>query len=119
LGDYADPACAAAYMQASDWLVIPSRIESIPLVFVDALQMRLPIISTAVGDLGSLVEKYGVGFAVEPENPIALAAAMREALGPTRDGYLPALSRAAADFDLRASAVRAADSLALAARARR
>jgi glycosyltransferase involved in cell wall biosynthesis len=118
LGDYADPTCATAYMQACDWLVIPSRVESIPLVFVDALQMRLPIVSTAVGDLGGLVEKYGVGFAVEPENPVALAAAMREALGHTRDEYLPALSRAAADFDLAASAARVADALALAAKAR-
>ena len=91
LGDYADPACTSAYMQACDWLVIPSHVESIPLIFVDALQMRLPIVSARVGDLGGLIEKYGVGLAVEPENPVALAAAMREALGHTRDEYLPAL----------------------------
>ena len=48
-------------MRACDWLVIPSRIESIPLVFVDALHMGIPVVAAAVGDLDLLVTQYAVG----------------------------------------------------------
>ena len=80
LGGYADPNTVVAYMLTCDWLVIPSRIESIPLIFVDALQMHLPVIAADVGDLGELVRRFGVGKVVPPYNPIAMAEAMQAAL---------------------------------------
>jgi glycosyltransferase involved in cell wall biosynthesis len=80
LGGYADLNTVIVYMQTCNWLVIPSRIESIPLIFVDALQMHLPVIVTDVGDLGKLVRRFGVGKVVPSSNPIALAEAMQAAL---------------------------------------
>jgi glycosyltransferase involved in cell wall biosynthesis len=111
LGDFADAVTATAYLRACDWLVIPSRIESIPLVFVDALHMGIPVVAAAVGDLDLLVAQYDVGVAVQPEDPVALASAMRQAIAFPRSAYAPALVRASEDFDLVRSATRCADSL--------
>jgi glycosyltransferase involved in cell wall biosynthesis len=48
-------------------LVIPSRIESVPLVLSDGLQMELPLLVTDVGDMGTLVRKYDAGVVCKPE----------------------------------------------------
>ena len=111
LGDYADAVTATAYMRACDWLVIPSRIESIPLVFVDALHMGIPVVAAAVGDLDLLVTQYDVGVVAKPEDPAALAAAMRQAMAFPRAAYAPALARASEEFNLVRSATRCADAL--------
>ena len=50
------------YLRKVSYLLIPSRVESIPLVFSDALQMGTPVISTPVGDLTHLIEKYQCGI---------------------------------------------------------
>lgn len=48
-------------------LIIPSRIESIPLILSDALQMELPVMVTDVGDLGKLVRRYTAGLVCRPD----------------------------------------------------
>jgi glycosyltransferase involved in cell wall biosynthesis len=48
-------------------LIIPSRIESVPLVLSDGLQMELPLLVTNVGDMGTLVKKYEAGVVCEPD----------------------------------------------------
>lgn len=111
LQGYADPPTAMAYMQACDWLVIPSRIESIPLIFVDALHMRLPVIATAVGDLGELVAGHSVGLVVAPQDPGALAEAMGRAMDYRRGDYADALAQAALHFDLARSAAQCYEAL--------
>ncbi len=115
LGDYADPETAVAYMQACDWLVIPSRIESIPLILVDALQMRLPVVATNVGDVGNLVQRYGVGKVVPAEDTVALAEAMQWAMQRARAEFAGPLGKAAEQFDLARSAARCAEALSTAA----
>ena len=52
VNSYLDGNKAFAYMSKSDFIVIPSRIESIPIVLSDALQSNKPIILTNVGDIG-------------------------------------------------------------------
>ena len=79
LHGYADPNTVMAFMRSCDRLIIPSRVESIPLIFADAMQMRLPVIAADVGDLGTLVRRFGVGKVVPPNDPKALAAEMRAA----------------------------------------
>lgn len=112
LGGYANPETVVAYMQACDWLVIPSRIESIPLVLVDALQMRLPLIVTDVGDMGELVHKYNLGQVVPAEDPLALAEAIHWAMQHPRPEFKDSLERAAQQFDVAQSAARCAQELA-------
>ena len=68
-----------SYMSNSDFIVIPSRIESIPVVLSDALQSSKPVIVTNVGDMGDLVRKYNTGIVMEP-NPQSLAEGIQTAI---------------------------------------
>ncbi|MBS1985871.1 MAG: glycosyltransferase [Bdellovibrionales bacterium] len=65
----------AAYGLA-DIVVIPSRNESIPIVFSEAVQADCPLITTTAGDMGALVERYGLGAVVPVEDAPRLADAM-------------------------------------------
>jgi glycosyltransferase involved in cell wall biosynthesis len=67
----------AAYMKACDCLVIPSRRESIPVVFSEAVQMGIPMLVTDTGDMGTLAREHGLMDPVPPEDIDALARAMR------------------------------------------
>jgi glycosyltransferase involved in cell wall biosynthesis len=111
LGGYADPDMVIAYMRTCDWLVIPSRIESIPLIFVDALQMHLPVIATDVGDLGTLVRRFGVGKVVPPIDKVALASAMHEVLSQPREAFAEVWDTPLEIFNLRASVQRVEEAL--------
>jgi glycosyltransferase involved in cell wall biosynthesis len=57
--------------------VIPSRSESIPLVFSEALRFNKKLIVTDVGDMGLLGRRYGVAGVVPPEDPVALKEMMK------------------------------------------
>jgi glycosyltransferase involved in cell wall biosynthesis len=67
----------AAYIKACDCLVIPSRQESIPVVFSEAIQMGIPMLVTDTGDMGTLAREHGLMDPVPPEDADALASAMR------------------------------------------
>jgi glycosyltransferase involved in cell wall biosynthesis len=102
-------AVVAGYMAACDCLVIPSRMESIPIVFSEALQARIPMIVTDVGDMGALARDHGLADPVAAGDPVALAGAMerfaRDKDGCVRD-YLKARESLTALFDLGATADR-------------
>lgn len=66
INGYITPEYAAAYLKEVHALIIPSRIESIPVVLSDALQMECPVIATDVGDMGELLKKFSVGNLVKP-----------------------------------------------------
>jgi glycosyltransferase involved in cell wall biosynthesis len=86
---YADQETVMRFMRYCHWLVIPSRIESVPLIFMDALQMRIPMIGTDVGDLGRLIQMNQVGWVVASPDPEALVQVLREAVlrPPPRDSW--------------------------------
>jgi glycosyltransferase involved in cell wall biosynthesis len=62
----------------TDCVVIPSRSESIPVVFSEALQFNKPMIVTDVGDMGDLGRSYGVARVIGAADADALAGAMRD-----------------------------------------
>lgn len=64
------------YYKQSSCVVIPSRMESIPLVFGEALQAHKPMIVSEVGDMGELARRYQVARVVPPNNAEALAGAL-------------------------------------------
>ena len=68
----------SAYLKESDCLVIPSKGDSIPLVFSEALQMRTPLIVTDVGDMGYLARRFNLGKVVPCGDIQKLAHAMKE-----------------------------------------
>lgn len=51
----------SAYMQASDFLVVPSRNESMPLVIIEAAHFGLPVLASDVGDCKYILNKYKIG----------------------------------------------------------
>jgi glycosyltransferase involved in cell wall biosynthesis len=55
LGGFLDKPAAEQAICEADWLLIPSRIESIPVVFSDAMKLGCPVIAMPVGDLPRLV----------------------------------------------------------------
>ncbi len=57
-------------------VVIPTRSDSLPLTFGEAMQLRRPVIVTDIGDLKHFTEKYSVGLVVPPSSPNHLADAM-------------------------------------------
>jgi glycosyltransferase involved in cell wall biosynthesis len=58
-------------------LIVPSRIESLPVVLCDALQMDVPILVTDVGDMGTLVRAHDAGVVCQP-NVASLATSLVE-----------------------------------------
>lgn len=83
----ADAATASAYLKASDCLVIPSRVESIPVIFSDGLKNDIPLVVTDVGDMGALNSKYKAGRTVPSEDVNALKNAILETVRESRDTF--------------------------------
>jgi glycosyltransferase involved in cell wall biosynthesis len=86
-GNVDDKTLALLYA-SSDCVVIPSRSESIPLVFSEALNFDKDLIVTDVGDMGALGRQYGAAWVVPPEDSVALKEMMRkrvESVGDVTD----------------------------------
>ncbi len=66
-------------LSQTDYLVIPSRVESIPVVFSDALQCGVPVITMPVGDLTRLVHEHRCGFVAESCTSEAFSSVLKEA----------------------------------------
>jgi glycosyltransferase involved in cell wall biosynthesis len=77
MGNVSDEALASLY-ESSDCVVIPSRSESIPLVFSEALRFNKDLIVTDVGDMGMLGRQYGVARVIPPENVMAMEECMKK-----------------------------------------
>jgi glycosyltransferase involved in cell wall biosynthesis len=77
MGNVPDETLAFLY-ESSDCVVIPSRSESIPLVFSEALRFNKDLIVTDVGDMGMLGRQYGAAWVIPSENVMALREMMKK-----------------------------------------
>ena len=84
------------YLARISYLLIPSRMESIPVVFSDALQMRVPVIAMPVGDLPELIQKYRCGIVSQKANVISFAQAIEEGV-ESKGGFFTNGTKAASD----------------------
>lgn len=75
LSGYLDREQAAIAFSHADILCLPSRIESIPVVFSDAVRAGLSVVACPVGDLPRLLAKGG-GRVAEDISPSAFAKAI-------------------------------------------
>jgi len=100
LGGYLDRDGAQALFSWCDYVLIPSRIESIPVVFSDAMKAGRPIITTPVGDLGRLVNKYHCGLVTNDASAEEFARVLRLARNTPLANYKPGVEEAARDFSL-------------------
>lgn len=67
-------------LEWADYLLIPSRIESIPVVFSDALQCMCPVVCTPVGDLPRLVHDLDVGVCAKQVSALNITEAIVKSL---------------------------------------
>ena len=70
---------AARLSPAFDCFVLSSRTEGTPIALLEAMASGVPVVATAVGGVPDVLRPEE-GLLVPPENPAALAAAIRDAL---------------------------------------
>ncbi len=104
-GGYLDPVAARALFAWADYVLIPSRIESIPVVFSDAMQSGCPVIATPVGDLQELIDKHRCGVCSPSVDPIRYADAIRKAINTSPGFFEKGIAAARPTFDLRHTAL--------------
>lgn len=100
VGGFLDKTRAAELLDWADYLIIPSRIESIPVIFSDALQSTCPVISTPVGDLPRLIQEHHVGILAQDTSGAAIATAIRDAINVSPQSFAIHLEGARAQFSL-------------------
>ena len=67
-----------AVFAVADVFVLPSRVEALPLVLVEAVSAGLPAVATDVGDVREALGDVAV--VVPPDDPVALAVGLRRLL---------------------------------------
>ncbi len=95
---------AAELFAWADYVLIPSRIESIPVVFSDAMKCRCPVVAMPVGDLPRLINDYQVGFFASTPSAKAYAEVIKMALTTPPEQFLSGLSQAQKAFNVEQSA---------------
>ena len=93
---------AARYFAAFDIFVLSSRTEGLPMVLLEAMAAGVPIVTTNVGGIPDLLSP-AEGLLVPPEDPKALASAMRATLDDRAAASARARAaqlRQRADFDV-------------------
>lgn len=71
---------APAIFAALDVLLAPSRWEGFGLVFLEAMALGVPVISTRVSAIPEVIADGETGWLVPPDDPAAIAGALRAAL---------------------------------------
>lgn len=108
---YRSQAEVALALAQADMLVLPSFAEGVPVVLMEAMAARLPVIATRVGGVGELVAEGAAGILVPPGDADGLSRAILRLAG---DGGLRAQMGAAGretvchDFDIAQEAARLA-----------
>lgn len=100
VGGYLDKQGAANLFGWADFVLLPSRIESIPVIFSDAMQMGTPLIATPVGDMPILQKRYECGFIAESPTSASFAAAIRTAIRDSAPDFSAGVRRARREFDV-------------------
>jgi len=90
----------AALLRKCHTLVIPSRVESIPVVLSDALQVGCRVMVSDVGDMGPLVRSYRAGIVVDELSPEAFEKAIRSQLERKKDEFQEGRQKLYALFNL-------------------
>jgi glycosyltransferase involved in cell wall biosynthesis len=67
----------ATYYGASDVVVVPSIIEAMGIVPLEAMSMKKPVVGARTGGIPELVKDGRTGILVPPKDPEAIARAVR------------------------------------------
>jgi len=100
-GRYLTKPEAEAAIARADWVLIPSRIESIPVVFSDAMKLGRPVVAMPVGDLTRLIrESPACGLVAEAADASAFARKLACGLRMSTADFSSGLAGVAQRFDL-------------------
>lgn len=97
---FLDKPAAAQWIQSLDSLLIPSRIESIPVIFSDAMQCGRPVVSAPVGDLPRLLRDYRPGVLAKTVDADGFADALVQMLDEGPGRFVEGVAKAREDFRL-------------------
>lgn len=84
------PQIEALYATGIDALALPCRVapdgdrDGVPVALMEAMARGVPVVTTAVGGIGELVEDGRTGLLVPPDDPIALRASLARLAGDPR-----------------------------------
>ena len=67
-------------LKASEVLVVPSRMESIPWTIKEAYYLKVPVVATVVGGIPEIVEDKITGILIPPNDPNSLLNAINSIL---------------------------------------
>lgn len=87
-----------ALMNAVDLLVLPSVFEGMPITVLEALACGLPVVSSAVGEVPTLVRHQANGWLVSDREPASFAAGITWIAGRPRAAFAEAARAATARF---------------------
>lgn len=92
-------------LSKSNWLIIPSLSDSIPIVFSESMKLNVPIIASDLDDLSYLVKKYQVGYCFKRGDHKELARVLKTVIKERRISYDISKNcrKAASDFDIEKS----------------
>lgn len=71
---------AMTKLKESSVIVIPSRVESMPQVILEAFYLKVPIVATSVGGIPEIITDENDGLLVPPEDPAKLAQSINRLL---------------------------------------
>jgi glycosyltransferase involved in cell wall biosynthesis len=71
---------ARTWLPTFDVFVLPSRLEALPMSIVEAMFAGVAVVATDVGGVAELIDDGVSGLLVPPDDPPALAAAIRDLL---------------------------------------
>ena len=94
---------AAKLIANADYLLIPSRFESIPVIFSDALQLNTPLIATPVGDFPTLFSNYNLGILCSSTTPQSISFAIKTAIKTPPLHFSNDIARARKLFNIKSS----------------
>lgn len=96
-----EPQDLSNYLNSVHYLIIPSRIESVPVIFFDAMQIGTPVISTPVGDLPRLINQYNCGIIAQSSGAKEIAAAIEEAFQSDQAKLREGARKLMQEFDMK------------------
>ena len=56
------------FLKVTDLLIIPSRIEGIPIILMEALSLGVPVIASQIGGIPDIITNEANGFVCNPNN---------------------------------------------------
>ncbi|CUH51135.1 glycosyltransferase family 4 protein [Shimia marina] len=102
----------AEALKAADLFVLPSFAEGVPVVLMEAMAARRPVVATQIAGIPELVADGGAGLLVPPGDVAALSAAISKILAnPARATAMGIAGRAKVEaaFDITKEAARLSD----------